>query len=183
MIRLNTWVNCTELSRIAGCSFCFRATWQVTSQTAVICALWTPAVDVCLYNFRKATGACVRKKKVDIHAAEPPRRDFGLLLDQRLSSAIRTPVNNRNSRMQCVIFFSFSSCLFTLLWGRDSMYLQMGCWSRHCTKLSGDILPPLHKYYQIINTERPLNTWKYNNNTSSGTQAVPLKWQENQTPN
>lgn len=61
-----------------------------------------------------------------------------------------------------------SVCLFTLLWGRDSMYLQMGCWSWHCTILSGDILPSLHKYYQIINTERPLNTWKYKNNTSSG---------------
>lgn len=61
--------NCTELSCMPRCSF-FRATRQVTSQTAVICALWTPAIRWSLIQLLTATRACVRKMKVDIHAVE-----------------------------------------------------------------------------------------------------------------
>lgn len=164
MIWLSTWVNCTELRCIPGCSLFQSYMTSNKSNSSNLCTVDT-SCGCTPRQLKTATRACVTKKDVDIHAAEPlGKRGICLLLWQQLSSVIQTPVND-------------SFHLFTLLWGRDSMYLQMGCWSWHCTILSGDILPPLHKYYQIINTERPLNTWKYNN-TSSGTQAVLLKWQE-----
>lgn len=101
--------------------FVFRATWQVTSQTAVICALWTSAVDVLLVQLRTATSACVRKMKSrtftlrSLPAHLPPQqRGVGLLLWQQLSSVIQTPVNN--VAIQNAVCDSV--CLFTLLWGK-----------------------------------------------------------------
>lgn len=127
MIRLNTWVNCTELSRVAGRGFSFRATWQVTSQTAVICACGHQPWMFAYTTLEKRREHVWEKRKLTFTLRSPhPRaplalsrlQDIGQLLGQQLSSVVQTPVDNVAIQKCSVWFFFFLLLSFHIVVGK-----------------------------------------------------------------